>query len=69
VPNVLVTAFTQFINAETNFETFSRSDKRNILQWLKLAKREETMLKRAEEIARLANEGLKPKQFTVVKKS
>jgi uncharacterized protein YdeI (YjbR/CyaY-like superfamily) len=68
MPEVLLQAFAKYSNAKTNFEAFSRSDKRNILQWLKMAKREETIIKRAEEIASLANEGKKPKQFTPVKK-
>jgi uncharacterized protein YdeI (YjbR/CyaY-like superfamily) len=68
IPEVLETAFAKQKNAKTNFLQFSRTDKRNILQWLKLAKREETIVKRAAEIAELAEQDLKPKQFTVVKK-
>jgi len=41
----------------------SRSDKRNILQWLVLAKRSETRQKRIVEIVELARQGQKPKQF------
>jgi uncharacterized protein YdeI (YjbR/CyaY-like superfamily) len=68
IPQVLETAFTKYKNAKINFEAFSKSDKRNMLQWIKLAKREETIAKRAEEIAELAEQGCKPKQFTAVRK-
>jgi uncharacterized protein YdeI (YjbR/CyaY-like superfamily) len=68
IPEVLETTFAKFKNAKNNFLQFSRTDQRNILQWLKLAKREETVMNRAKEIAELAEKGLKPKQFTVVKK-
>jgi uncharacterized protein YdeI (YjbR/CyaY-like superfamily) len=50
-------------NAKTYFLSLSRSDKRNILQWLILAKREETRNKRISEIIELANKNEKPKQF------
>lgn len=49
--------------AKTYFISLSRSDKRNILQWLILAKRQETRLKRITEIVELADQNLKPKQF------
>ncbi len=55
--------------AKQNFEKFSRSDKRNILQWITLAKRAETKLARINETVNLAAENKKPKQFTVVKKN
>ncbi|WP_159475071.1 YdeI family protein [Dyadobacter sp. 3J3] len=50
-------------NAKTYFLGLSRSDKRNILQWLTLAKRKETREKRIIEIVELAQQNLKPKQF------
>ncbi len=50
-------------NAKQYFLTLSRSDKRNILQWLTLAKRQETRQKRITEIVELANQNLKPPQF------
>lgn len=50
-------------NAKQYFLTLSRSDKRNILQWLTLAKRQETRRKRITEIVELANQNLKPPQF------
>jgi uncharacterized protein YdeI (YjbR/CyaY-like superfamily) len=69
IPDVLETEFAKHKNAKNNFLQFSRTDQRNILQWLKLAKREETVVKRVIEIAELAEQGKKPKQFTVVKKN
>jgi uncharacterized protein YdeI (YjbR/CyaY-like superfamily) len=68
IPEILENEFAKNNNAKNNFLQFSRSDQRNILQWLKLAKREETICNRANEIATLAEQGLKPKQFTVKKK-
>lgn len=50
-------------SAKNYFMNLSRSDKRNLLQWLVLAKRSETRLKRIKEIAELAAEYQKPKQF------
>lgn len=45
------------------FESLSRSARKAILQWLVLARRPETRQKRISEIAELAAQGLKPKQF------
>jgi uncharacterized protein YdeI (YjbR/CyaY-like superfamily) len=41
----------------------SRTDKRNLLQWITLAKREETRQKRIREIVVSAENQRKPKQF------
>lgn len=49
--------------ANEYFLSLSRSDKRNILQWLVLAKRQETRAKRITEIVELADKNQKPKQF------
>jgi uncharacterized protein YdeI (YjbR/CyaY-like superfamily) len=67
IPNDLEKEFKKYKNAKKKFIQLSRSDKRNILQWLTLAKRPETIQKRISEIASLAELGLKPKQFTVKK--
>jgi uncharacterized protein YdeI (YjbR/CyaY-like superfamily) len=67
IPKDLEKEFKKYKNAKTNFLNFSRTDKRNILQWLTLAKRPETIKNRIEEIASLAAQGMKPKQFTVKK--
>ena len=63
VPIDLEQEFEKNANAKTYFLSLSRSDKRNILQWLILAKREETRNKRISEIIELANKNEKPKQF------
>lgn len=54
--------------AKTNFLNFSRTDKRNILQWIRLAKKDETRINRINEIVTFALQNLKPKQFTIQKK-
>lgn len=54
--------------AKSYFENLSRSDKRNMLQWLVLAKRTATRQKRIEEIVTLAAQEEKPKQFRTLKK-
>jgi uncharacterized protein YdeI (YjbR/CyaY-like superfamily) len=64
IPNDLEEEFENNPNAKTYFLSLSRSDKRNILQWLVLAKRAETRAKRIREIIELANINNKPKQFT-----
>lgn len=63
IPGDLEFEFQKNPNSKEYFLGLSRSDKRNILQWLTLAKRQETRIKRIEEIATLAGEKLKPKQF------
>jgi uncharacterized protein YdeI (YjbR/CyaY-like superfamily) len=51
------------IKAKKYFLSLSRSDRRNILQWLVSAKRQETRLKRIAEIVELGKQNQKPKQF------
>jgi uncharacterized protein YdeI (YjbR/CyaY-like superfamily) len=63
IPKDLDEAFQTRQNAKNYFSGLSRSDKRNILQWLVLAKRQETRQKRISEIAELADQKQKPKQF------
>jgi len=63
IPNDLDDEFEKRPIAKNYFAGLSRSDKRNILQWLVLAKRPETRLKRITEIVELAEQNLKPKQF------
>lgn len=55
--------------AQSYFEKLSRSDKRNILQWLVLAKQAATRQKRIEEIVILAAQEEKPKQFRSIKRT
>lgn len=45
------------------FLSLSKSAKKSILQWLVLAKQQETRQKRISEIVELASQKLKPKQF------
>jgi uncharacterized protein YdeI (YjbR/CyaY-like superfamily) len=63
IPADLNEAFKKQPKGEAYFLGLSRSDKRNMLQWLVLAKRPETRMKRITEIVDLAAQGLKPKQF------
>ncbi|MFN3999382.1 YdeI/OmpD-associated family protein [Algoriphagus sp.] len=63
IPNDLEEAFQEKPLAKNYFLTLSRSDKRNILQWLVLAKRPETRQNRIHEIVTLAEQSQKPKQF------
>lgn len=63
IPNDLDKEFEKRQNAKNYFLGLSRSDKRNILQWLTLAKKSETRQKRITEIVELADQHLKPKQF------
>ncbi|MBC7568412.1 MAG: YdeI/OmpD-associated family protein [Spirosoma sp.] len=63
IPTDLENEFRKRPNAKQYFLSLSRSDKRNILQWLVLAKRKETREKRITEIVELADKKQKPKQF------
>jgi uncharacterized protein YdeI (YjbR/CyaY-like superfamily) len=63
VPEDLDRAFAARPEARAYFMGLSRSVKRNMLQWLVLAKRAETRQKRIDEIVTLAAQGQKPKQF------
>ena len=63
IPDDLEKEFQKRNNAKEYFLSLSRSDKRNILQWLVLAKRQETREKRINEIVELAGKNQKPKQF------
>lgn len=64
IPEDLEREFDKRPNAKLYFLSMSRSDKRNILQWLILAKRQETREKRITEIVELAGKNQKPKQFS-----
>jgi uncharacterized protein YdeI (YjbR/CyaY-like superfamily) len=67
IPEDLEGEFDKRPNAKLYFLSLSRSDKRNILQWLILAKRQETREKRITEIVELADKNQKPKQFSARK--
>jgi uncharacterized protein YdeI (YjbR/CyaY-like superfamily) len=59
VPPDLQAALAQNPTAQTNFEAFNPSSKKNILWWIESAKRPETRAKRIEETVRLAAQNLK----------
>lgn len=63
IPADLEKEFKKWPGSKKYVLQLSRTDKRNVLQWLVLAKRSETRQKRIAEIAELAAQGLKPKQF------
>ncbi len=58
-PDDLVEAFKGYPQAAENFEAFAQSSRRNMLRWIKLAKRPETRSKRIEKIAFLASKNEK----------
>jgi uncharacterized protein YdeI (YjbR/CyaY-like superfamily) len=61
VPADLQAALEAKQDALAYFESLSKSTKKMLLQWLVLAKRQETRQKRIEEIATLASKKQKPK--------
>lgn len=63
IPDDMEAAFSNSPDAKEYFLGLSKSDRRNILQWLVLAKRPETRQNRINEIVELAIQKLKPKQF------
>ncbi len=63
IPKDLEKAFKVHKGSKAYFTGLSKSVKKAILQWLVSAKREETRQKRINEIAELAAQGKKPKQF------
>lgn len=63
IPKDLGEAFQSQPGSEDYFNSLSKSVKKMILQWLVLAKRVETRERRIAEIAELASQKLKPKQF------
>jgi uncharacterized protein YdeI (YjbR/CyaY-like superfamily) len=62
-PPDLETALASYPLAATFFHNLSRTDKRNILQWIVLAKKAETRARRIAEVAALAQQQRKPSQF------
>ena len=64
VPPDLATALLASPAAEVYFASLSRTDRRNMLQWLVLARRPETRQRRLLEIVALAAQGQKPAQFS-----
>ncbi|TDB67385.1 YdeI/OmpD-associated family protein [Arundinibacter roseus] len=69
IPNDLTLALAQNTNAQNYFQNLSRSDKRNLLQWVTLAKRAETRQKRIDEIVDCTSRNEKPGILLWKKKS
>lgn len=63
IPKDLIAAFKTQRGSMPFFLNLSKSVQKSILQWLVLAKKTETRQKRINEIALLASQKLKPKQF------
>jgi uncharacterized protein YdeI (YjbR/CyaY-like superfamily) len=63
IPDDLEKALQKRPGSKSYFLSLSVSDRKSILQWLMLAKRQQTRLKRTQEIAELAAQNQKPNQF------
>jgi uncharacterized protein YdeI (YjbR/CyaY-like superfamily) len=63
IPEDLENAFRTKPGSKDFFLGLSKSARKSILQWVILAKRKETRQKRINEIAELAGQKLRPKQF------
>jgi uncharacterized protein YdeI (YjbR/CyaY-like superfamily) len=63
IPEDLENEFQNRPGSKSYFLSLSMSDRRNILQWLVLAKRQQTRLMRIQKIGKLAAQKLKPSQF------
>jgi uncharacterized protein YdeI (YjbR/CyaY-like superfamily) len=63
IPDDLLIELSSSSIAKEYFLNLSRTDKRNLLQWITLAKKEETRQKRIREIVISAGNQRKPKQF------
>lgn len=61
VPADLQAEFMRRPDAESFYQTLCKSDKRNLLQWLVLAKKPETRQKRISEIVEFTERNQKPK--------
>jgi uncharacterized protein YdeI (YjbR/CyaY-like superfamily) len=59
LPLELINGFKENKSAWANWEKFSRSSKRGILEWIMNAKRSETRLKRVQETISLAEKNIK----------
>jgi uncharacterized protein YdeI (YjbR/CyaY-like superfamily) len=62
IPDDLIEALEKYPPAKENFENFAKSNKRNVLRWIKLAKTTETRTKRIEKTALLAAQNQKVPQ-------
>lgn len=59
LPSELIQLLAENAQAKANFEGFSTTSKRVILEWIYSAKTEETRLKRIHETVQLAEQGIK----------
>ena len=64
IPEDLAAEFANMPGASSYFTGLSRTDKRNLLQWLVLARRPATRQSRIAEIVALAEQQRKPRQFS-----
>jgi uncharacterized protein YdeI (YjbR/CyaY-like superfamily) len=63
LPDALQTAFKNYPAASDYFQSLSRTNKRNILQWIALAKRPETIERRIKEVIENALQKTVPQPF------
>jgi uncharacterized protein YdeI (YjbR/CyaY-like superfamily) len=63
IPKDLQSAFNAKTGSKEFFLSLSKSVRKSILQWIVLAKQAETKQKRIDEVAEMASQNLKPKQF------
>lgn len=63
IPPDLRKALAAHAQAAANFEAFSRSIKRGILEWILNAKKSETRARRIDETARLASQNVRANQW------
>jgi uncharacterized protein YdeI (YjbR/CyaY-like superfamily) len=63
LPDELVKAFKKNKTAKENFDKFPPSSRKNILQWIASAKRDETRQKRIEETVTLATQNIKANHY------
>ncbi len=63
VPADLAAALAEYANATANFDSFPRSVKRAIIEWIANAKRTETRDKRVAETAQLAEQNIRANQW------
>ncbi len=63
IPPDLVREFKKYSHAKTHFEKFPPSSKRAILEWIALAKTEQTRLKRVSQTAKLAQKNIRANHY------
>ena len=63
IPPDLAAAFSQLSGSYSNFESFPRGVRKQILEWIALAKTDETRKKRINETATLAQQNIRANQW------